>query len=67
MFGFLLRIMSLINGVSGPDERLQRCADLGSVCEGDINGSSLHEEITECQMLLRDRQSTSALPPLTPE
>jgi uncharacterized protein YeeX (DUF496 family) len=66
-FGFLLNVNSLISGDMEPEQLLHSCAHFGSVYEGDVNGSSLHEEIMDCQTLFKKRQNTAMSSPSTPE
>lgn len=66
-FGFLLDINTLLSSDPEPEDLFQQCADFGSEYEGDVDGTSLHEEIMDCRMLFKRRQQSALLLPSSAE
>lgn len=65
-FGFLLDVHSLITSDDvSEDYLLVHCADFALAYEGDVDGSSLLQEIMDCRMLFRRRPDSEV--PSTPE
>jgi hypothetical protein len=60
-FGFLLDINSLLSSDREPEDLSHHCADFGLAYEGDVNGTSLYEEILDCRMLFKTRQQSTLL------
>jgi hypothetical protein len=66
-FGFLLDINSLLSSDHEPEDLFHQCADFGLEYEGDVNGTSLYEEILDCRMLFKRRQQSALLLPSSAE
>jgi len=52
-FGFLLDINSLLSSDREPEDLFHQCANFGLEYDGDVNRTSLYEEILDCRMLFK--------------